>query len=57
MRTQLKNIVLATTVTIGATSYANSHASAYPIDCAILICMAGGFPASAESNVALPYAP
>lgn len=27
-------------------------ASAYPIDCAILLCMAGGFPASAECSAA-----
>jgi hypothetical protein len=27
-------------------------ASAYPIDCAILLCMAGGFPASAECTAA-----
>lgn len=29
-----------------------SSASAYPIDCAILLCMAGGFPASAECTAA-----
>lgn len=29
-----------------------SSALAYPIDCAILLCMAGGFPASAECSAA-----
>lgn len=29
-----------------------SNAQSYPIDCAILLCLAGGFPASAECNAA-----
>lgn len=30
----------------------NTPAEAYPIDCAILLCLAGGFPASAECSAA-----
>lgn len=39
-------------VIITATLLAPSAASAYPIDCAILLCLAGGFPASAECTAA-----
>ena len=35
-----------------ATVAAAPSASAYPIDCAILLCLAGGFPASAECSAA-----
>lgn len=34
------------------TTLALAPVSAYPIDCAILLCMAGGFPASAECGAA-----
>ena len=40
-------------VVVGAASLGGSSpAQAYPIDCAILICMAGGFPASPECAAA-----
>ena len=52
MRTSVKNAILAATVALSASTYANSDAAAYPIDCAILLCMAGGFPASAECTAA-----
>lgn len=41
-------IVLATSVSISPVS----PASAYPIDCAILLCLAGGWPSSAECTAA-----
>lgn len=47
----LKEFSLAGAFSI-AISLAPSHANAYPIDCAILLCLAGGFPASAECSAA-----
>ena len=41
--------VASTAATIAATT---APAVAYPIDCAILLCMAGGFPPSAECAAA-----
>lgn len=47
----LRSTVLA--AAFGAASFAAApKANAYPIDCAILLCLAGGFPASAECSAA-----
>lgn len=47
----LRSTVLA--AAFGAVSFAAAPpAAAYPIDCAILLCLAGGFPASAECSAA-----
>lgn len=47
----MRNIVMGGL--IAAVSALTSHSAlAYPIDCAILLCMAGGFPASAECSAA-----
>lgn len=43
----------ASAAVLGLTAFSSAkQASAYPIDCAILLCMAGGFPASAECSAA-----
>ncbi|WP_312531142.1 hypothetical protein [Paracoccus sp. (in: a-proteobacteria)] len=44
----------ATSIIVGATAFPISvtTANAYPIDCAILLCLAGGFPASGECSAA-----
>ena len=45
-------IRVAAAVMPAAIALAPPPAAAYPIDCAILLCMAGGFPASAECSAA-----
>ncbi|MDD7971998.1 hypothetical protein [Roseinatronobacter alkalisoli] len=47
----LSRLALASLV-LGATILHSPPARAYPIDCAILLCLAGGFPASAECSSA-----
>ncbi|MDY8110939.1 hypothetical protein U0C82_17510 [Fulvimarina sp. 2208YS6-2-32] len=42
-------ISLAAAMTLGATA---TESKAYPIDCAILLCLSGGWPASAECSAA-----
>lgn len=51
-RTNLVRILSTTVVALGMTAIQSGKAEAYPIDCAILLCMAGGFPASAECTAA-----
>lgn len=48
MRSKLFAVMLGGAATVAAAPSAN----AYPIDCAILLCLAGGFPASAECSAA-----
>lgn len=51
MNALFRSTVLA--AAFGAASFAAAPpAAAYPIDCAILLCLAGGFPASAECTAA-----
>lgn len=53
MRTRINSLLTVTFLSLGVTATAGvKSASAYPIDCAILLCMAGGFPASAECTAA-----
>lgn len=47
----LRNLLSAGAVALTA-ALAPAPAKAYPIDCAILLCLAGGFPASAECTAA-----
>ncbi|MCE6967535.1 hypothetical protein [Cereibacter sphaeroides] len=47
----LRTVALGAALGTGALGGAQA-AAAYPIDCAILICMAGGFPSSAECAAA-----
>lgn len=49
---RLKSLLTAGTFGAAVASFAPAPAVAYPIDCAILLCMAGGFPASAECTAA-----
>ena len=44
---RLSNLVTAGLVSLAATLAQPVPASAYPVDCAILLCLAGGWPASA----------
>lgn len=49
MRASLKNLVLSATSALALTGFTlpqNARAQTYPIDCAILLCLAGGWPAS-----------
>ena len=48
MRSKLFAVMLGGAATVAAAPSAN----AYPIDCAILLCLAGGFPASTECAAA-----
>lgn len=49
----LRNLLAgAACLGLGAVSPFAKAAHAYPIDCAILLCLAGGFPASAECSAA-----
>jgi hypothetical protein len=53
MRTYIVNALSTTCVALGLAAAGQvDSAQAYPIDCAIFICMAGGFPASAECMAA-----
>lgn len=52
MLRHLKNMVLVSAVAASASISGATKAQAYPIDCAILLCLAGGFPASAECRTA-----
>lgn len=45
---RLKNLLAASVFGAAVTSLAPAPVAAYPIDCAILLCLAGGFPASTE---------
>lgn len=44
----IKRTILSSFTFVGLTLAAPSAAVAYPVDCAILLCLAGGWPASAE---------
>lgn len=46
--TTIKSVAIAAGLTLGVIT----PAAAYPIDCAILLCLAGGFPPSAECSAA-----
>lgn len=46
---RLNNLVAVAAIP-AAVAFYPVHAEAYPIDCAILLCMAGGFPASVECS-------
>ncbi len=48
MKAKLAGAALSAVFTLSATP----QAVAYPIDCAIILCLAGGFPASAECSAA-----
>ncbi|WP_371832258.1 hypothetical protein [Paracoccus benzoatiresistens] len=48
----LTRIALAASVSTMAAVVPAAPAAAYPIDCAILLCLAGGFPASVECSAA-----
>lgn len=50
--TRLKNLLTAGVFGAAISSLAPTPAAAYPIDCAILLCLAGGFPASTECMAA-----
>ena len=52
MQSVVRRAMLATSVAAGLTTPWIAAAQAYPIDCAILLCLAGGFPASAECSAA-----
>ncbi|WP_265501296.1 hypothetical protein [Paracoccus beibuensis] len=49
---RLKSLLAAGTFGAAVANFAPAPANAYPIDCAILLCLAGGFPASAECTAA-----
>ena len=55
MRASLKNLVLSATSALALTGFTLSRsasAQTYPIDCAILLCLAGGWPASVPCTLA-----
>lgn len=52
MRTFIINALSTTCVAMVFAATQADKAEAYPIDCAIFLCMAGGFPASAECTAA-----
>ena len=45
---RLLNLLTSGLIAITATAMQSGKAEAYPVDCAILLCLAGGWPASAE---------
>lgn len=45
-----RSLILAAACAFAGATASVTPAQAYPIDCAILLCMAGGFPASAECS-------
>ena len=45
---RLSTLLSAGLISLTATCLLPSRAAAYPVDCAILLCLAGGWPASAE---------
>ncbi len=45
---RLSTLLSAGLISLTATSLLPTRAAAYPVDCAILLCLAGGWPASAE---------
>lgn len=49
---KLRSLVIAAGVAVAASGTSTSSVEAYPIDCAILLCLAGGFPPSAECTAA-----
>ncbi len=49
---RLKSLLTAGTFGAVVAGFAPAPVVAYPIDCAILLCLAGGFPASAECTAA-----
>lgn len=48
----VKKTVLSGMCALGFTAVSIEKAEAYPVDCAILLCLAGGWPASAECSAA-----
>lgn len=46
------NLLHTSVAAVGLAMSAPAPATAYPIDCAILLCLAGGFPSSAECSAA-----
>lgn len=48
----LRTLLMSAGVAVGSYSWTTLPAQSYPIDCAILLCLAGGFPASAECSAA-----
>lgn len=48
----IRNLLAGVAVGLAAFLPSAETAKAYPIDCAILLCLAGGFPASAECSAA-----
>lgn len=48
----MRELLHSTIAVMGLAFAAPAPALAYPIDCAILLCLAGGFPASAECSAA-----
>jgi len=45
---RLSMLLTAGLISLSATGMQSGKAEAYPVDCAILLCLAGGWPASAE---------
>ena len=52
MLTFLRSTALTAAISVSATIAAPAPAEAYPIDCAILLCLAGGWPSSPECSAA-----
>lgn len=48
----IRNLLAGFAVGLAASLPSANAAKAYPIDCAILLCLAGGFPASSECSAA-----
>ena len=48
----MKPLLPALLFSLGLSQAAVTPAAAYPVDCAILLCLAGGWPASAECALA-----
>ena len=48
----MKPVILALALVAASTSLTAGPVKSYPIDCAILLCLAGGFPSSAECTAA-----
>ena len=50
LKTILASTTATITLTVGTIVYSVTPTQAYPVDCAILLCLAGGWPASAECS-------
>lgn len=48
----MKRLIAALALASTSAGFQASPVNAYPIDCAILLCLAGGFPSSAECTAA-----